>query len=756
MSKVIGIDLGAQKTMMVAEDGEIIRTDTGSISWATLIAFHGKSRLVGEEALPQITGDNTVTMVNNLIGKSVADAKSMEILKHVRCRLSSSEENSLSSFDLSYFNEIQPFDTTSLLSMFISKLIKRISEVYSSPYHIVFPLPPSTPLPVKKAILQACEICRLDTQKVSTIDTSDCLVKTYSRKIQGIRESEKAGIEGKKALIIDMGHTQTTMILVDVTDEGPITLASRSDLSLGAVHFDIALFNHFSSVVKTKTGSEVTPGTKRGARLLSSCERLRKLLSQLSEASVTVENLTDNGDMSFSLRRDELSSLCGALLNRFKGLIREIIKETNISVEAVSNVEVLGGGVRMQVVQAAIWEVLGEGKPLGAKLDDVSIALGGALLTQQSLSLSLSSPPSTSPTPPTKRERETETEKETEKEESVEMETDTPVTEDSSTVMEVEKEREREKERDREREKKLLEEAVGLSTVELERAIEREREMRERDEEVRALQAGRNELEAYILEMRGASGRKHGTLINNSFLSVVLDEYENWLWDFSEEASLSTLQEKNEELKKEVDIICKDYFGAVEREREAVERALEEESKKAEAERAAEGEDEDHDNRKLKKVDRMRLVVKNKEEGNELFRGKNTRPAAARYHKALTHCAKFFDLTKEDEKEVNQLKLSLHLNLAQCYINMENWEQAMRNCDDALKLDEYSVKALFRRSAVWEQKKEWEKAMQDLKNAEKIATDDKMIGKAIDRVKKMILKEKEKEKKTWGGAFAKA
>lgn len=36
-------------------------------------------------------------------------------------------------------------------------------------------------------------------------------------------------------------------------------------------------------------------------------------------------------------------------------------------------------------------------------------------------------------------------------------------------------------------------------------------------------------------------------------------------------------------------------------------------------------------------ADRMRLVVKNKEEGTELFKGGNYRPAAARYHKALSH-----------------------------------------------------------------------------------------------------------------------
>ena len=48
------------------------------------------------------------------------------------------------------------------------------------------------------------------------------------------------------------------------------------------------------------------------------------------------------------------------------------------------------------------------------------------------------------------------------------------------------------------------------------------------------------------------------------------------------------------------------------------EATLTEESKRADAERAAEGEDEDHDNRKLKKPERMRMVLKNKEEGTEV------------------------------------------------------------------------------------------------------------------------------------------
>ena len=117
---------------------------------------------------------------------------------------------------------------------------------------------------------------------------------------------------------------------------------------------------------------KVVPGTRRGLRLLNGCERLRKLLSQLPEAQITVENLTDSGDVNFSLRREELSQICAKPLQDFKTLIQSAISVAQSAFatnplltvdgadDGISAVEVLGGGVRMQVVQNAIFEVLGE------------------------------------------------------------------------------------------------------------------------------------------------------------------------------------------------------------------------------------------------------------------------------------------------------------------------------------------------------------------------------------------------------------
>ena len=52
----------------------------------------------------------------------------------------------------------------------------------------------------------------------------------------------------------------------------------------------------------------------------------------------------------------------------------------------------------------------------------------------------------------------------------------------------------------------------------------------------------------------------------------------------------------------EIDKLCGAYFAATEADRLAVEQTLATEAVKAAAEKSAAGEDEDHDNRKLKKV----------------------------------------------------------------------------------------------------------------------------------------------------------
>mmetsp|Transcript_36976 Transcript_36976/g.97968 ORF Transcript_36976/g.97968 Transcript_36976/m.97968 type:complete len:316 (+) Transcript_36976:360-1307(+) len=274
-----------------------------------------------------------------------------------------------------------------------------------------------------------------------------------------------------------------------------------------------------------------------------------------------------------------------------------------------------------------------------------------------------------------------------------------------------------------------------------------------------ALSAMRNEYEGYVLESRGLPSRKHGELVDAAALSPLLDGAEEWLYsDEGDAAALDALAAKLAGLKASVTDATAAYTAKLAEQKATDEAALEAAAAAAAAERAANGEDdEDRDTRKLKYPDRLRLVGKNKEEGTELFKGSNWRPAAARYNKALTHAAKFVDLSPEQRREVDALKLSLHLNIAQCWLKITDTEnhliQAIRSCDDALEIDPESVKALYRRASARELKGEYDNAKADLKRAAELAPDDTAVPKLMTRVEAQIARQKAKEKKMYGKMF---
>ena len=56
------------------------------------------------------------------------------------------------------------------------------------------------------------------------------------------------------------------------------------------------------------------------------------------------------------------------------------------------------------------------------------------------------------------------------------------------------------------------------------------------------------------------------------------------------------------------------------------------------------------------------------------------------------------DVSNDELKEVNSLKLPLYLNIAACQIKLEQYENAIKNCTKVLEIDSKNVKALYRRS----------------------------------------------------------
>ncbi|CAF2374758.1 unnamed protein product [Rotaria sp. Silwood2] len=96
---------------------------------------------------------------------------------------------------------------------------------------------------------------------------------------------------------------------------------------------------------------------------------------------------------------------------------------------------------------------------------------------------------------------------------------------------------------------------------------------------------------------------------------------------------------------------------------------------------------------------RIRLAQTLRNTGNEEYANSQLDRALRSYNKArkLIH-NRVTIIDGKHEEQYHQLLLKLHLNSAQCYLRLDNFEKCLRACRDALVIEPNNLKALFRAS----------------------------------------------------------
>jgi molecular chaperone DnaK (HSP70)/tetratricopeptide (TPR) repeat protein len=783
---IVGIDLGTLTTKITlssTHDYEIVRNAHGGHTTPTSITFDGinRPRLLGEDSVDVSRGDeNTVWMMDRLLAQLSSDDGIGSMNNDGRNNEGNGggEGGGEKIEDFARFqynpqtnsvyipNMDESYDTTSLLAMLLGRVKRNVlstiqrrtgntTTTVEKELEFVFAIPSNYSQSTQQAIMDAAYAASI--KKSRCVESTQCLAAVYQRKFYEVKsnDNEEGGETKKKiVMIVEMGHARSCVsilqcgvvasessggaagageeLISSTTEEKKEhdnnnnddnnneqvsqgkkdtskvqVLSTVSSATLGASLIDIALYHHFQSNHPSLShNTTLSPKSRPAQRLMEGCQKLKHLLSMLPEGTVTVETIGKNDmDVTLSGNRELLTQLCHTtVVRKLQNMIELAVDKAggmNILGD-VDAVEITGGGTRIPMIQDAIRHVIGkknnnEDFVLSKSLDDTSLAFGASLISP------------------------------------VDDDDDTATT-TNNNVENITPERE-------ERRAQLLEKELSL--------MNRDIQMVKKDEI-------RNQIEAHILELRSARHSTHGSLLPSSeeFASY-LDDNDDWL--FSEEcehATVEAMEERWTQIQGRTQELCADYLAATQADAERKERELEEEVKRAAAEQDAEaaaanggdGEVEDHDTRRLPFKRRMEIVLKNKAEANELFSGGNYQHAAARYAKALSHCTKFFDLSPEQQKEVNDVKLSLYLNLAFAYIKLEKLDNAFLQCNEALNIDATSVKALYRRATVLYQKRKFDEASKDLDAAEKIAPEDKAVKKLRLLVEKQLMKQQAKEK----------
>ena len=168
---------------------------TGLTYFPSLVSYYQRSRLIGEEALPQILSENTVQYLQTLQGK-FAEIEGTETMHHAKLGVTSDSQGRVVVRAV-YCDEEIALPARAVLATFMAKLSSRITSLFGPGVHLAVTVPPNASTVMKQACLDACAIAGIDTSIVSTVAADDALVSCYSRKLGAIRAVDRELLAGK-------------------------------------------------------------------------------------------------------------------------------------------------------------------------------------------------------------------------------------------------------------------------------------------------------------------------------------------------------------------------------------------------------------------------------------------------------------------------------------------------------------------------------------------------------------------------------
>ncbi|XP_076326507.1 peptidyl-prolyl cis-trans isomerase FKBP4-like [Tachypleus tridentatus] len=146
-------------------------------------------------------------------------------------------------------------------------------------------------------------------------------------------------------------------------------------------------------------------------------------------------------------------------------------------------------------------------------------------------------------------------------------------------------------------------------------------------------------------------------------------------------------------------------------------------------------------------------VVKTK--GTDYFKAGKYSMAIKQYKKIVS----FLEFEKYDEeerkKQCETLLLAAHLNLAMCYLKVDNNKEAISSCDKALEKDPNNVKGFFRRGQARMGLKDYDIAKEDFEMVLKLDNNNKAARNQIVLCNNKIKEYKQREKNTYRNMFEK-
>ncbi len=364
MSRIVGIDLGTTNSLVAyMEDGfpKVIPDREGRPLLPSVVAFTPAGVLVGESAKRQLAKNpgRTIYSVKRFMGKGYDDVK--EELRYFPFHILPSQEMvRIKVGD----REVTPPEVSALI---LRALGERAAAYFGEPVEkAVITVPAYFNDSQRQATKDAGRIAGLEVLRIVNEPTAASLAYGLQKLKEGL------------VAVYDLGGGTFDISILSVKDGIFEVLATNGNTHLGGDDFDRALVDWILADIRAHHGVNLGGDPEAMQELRLGAEAAKCRLSFEDRTVLTIPFPQHGLTYRREITRGELEALIDPLVQATLGPCRMALTDARLKAEAIDEVVLVGGSIRVPLVRRRVEEIFG--KPPHSHLNpDEVVALGAAV-----------------------------------------------------------------------------------------------------------------------------------------------------------------------------------------------------------------------------------------------------------------------------------------------------------------------------------------------------------------------------------------
>ena len=373
MAKIIGIDLGTTNSVVaVMEGGEsvVIPTAEGSRLCPSVVAVNPKTgeRMVGQVARRQaITNpENTIYSIKRLMGRKFSDPEVQKARKILPYKIVEKENG-----DAWVVMGGKEYSPPEISAMILAKL-KADAEAYlgEKVTQAVITVPAYFNDSQRQATKDSGRIAGLEVMRIVNEPTASALAYGLDKK------------KDEWIAVYDLGGGTFDISILDIGSNVFEVISTNGDTYLGGDDFDQRIINWVADEFRRESGIDLRNDRMALQRLKEAAEKAKIELSTTMQSEINLPFITADASgpkhLTMTLTRAKLEQLVGDLVERTIGPVRQALADASRNPSDVDKVLLVGGQIRMPMVQKVVEEFFGRPPHKGVNPDEV-VAIGAAI-----------------------------------------------------------------------------------------------------------------------------------------------------------------------------------------------------------------------------------------------------------------------------------------------------------------------------------------------------------------------------------------